>query len=201
MNKVLLTGRLTRDPEMRSLASGKNVTTFTVASNEFLGGGKEKAEYSPVVTWDRLAEIAGRYLGKGQQVAIEGRLQTRSWDDDRGQRHWKTEIVASHVEMLSGRKKKDYEAQQAAESLDGPGRGARRGAGVRADPRGRRGRRRGRANRGRRGRRGRGGRRLTIARTPSATTVRAPLPRRRGRSPARCTSGSTNSKNENARIA
>ncbi|MEO5883950.1 MAG: single-stranded DNA-binding protein [Candidatus Limnocylindrales bacterium] len=117
MNKVLLTGRLTRDPEMRSLASGKNVTTFTVASNEFIGGGREKAEYHPVVTWDRLAEIAGTYLGKGQQVAIEGRLQTRSWDDDRGQRHWKTEVVASHVEMLSGRRKKDYEAQQAADSL------------------------------------------------------------------------------------
>jgi single-strand DNA-binding protein len=117
VNKVLLTGRLTRDPEMRSLASGKNVTTFTVASNQFLGGGKGKAEYSNIVTWDRLAEIAGSYLGKGQQVAIEGRLQTRSWDDDRGQRHWKTEVVASHVEMLSGRKKKDYEAQQAADSL------------------------------------------------------------------------------------
>ena len=117
MNKVLLTGRLTRDPEMRGLASGKNVTTFTVASNEFFGGGKEKAEYHAVVTWDRLAEIAGRYLGKGQQVAIEGRLQTRSWDDERGARHWKTEIVASHVEMLSGRRKKDYEAQQAADSL------------------------------------------------------------------------------------
>jgi single-strand DNA-binding protein len=117
VNKVMLTGRLTRDPEMRSLASGKNVTTFTVASNEFLGGGREKAEYSNVVTWDRLAEIAGTYLGKGQQVAIEGRLQTRSWDDDRGQRHWKTEVVASHVEMLSGRRKKDYEAQQAADSL------------------------------------------------------------------------------------
>lgn len=117
MNKVVLTGRLTRDPEMRSLASGKNVTTFTVASNEFLGGGKEKSEYHPVVAWDRLAEIAGRYLGKGQQVAIEGRLQTRSWDDEKGARHWKTEIVASHVEMLSGRRKKDYEAQQAADSL------------------------------------------------------------------------------------
>src|SRR5512147_3102238 len=71
---------------MRGLASGKNVTTFTVASNEFLGGGKEKAEYHSIVTWDRLAEIAGRYLGKGQQVAIEGRLQTRSWDDERGAR-------------------------------------------------------------------------------------------------------------------
>jgi single-strand DNA-binding protein len=117
VNKVLLTGRLTRDPEMRGLASGKNVTTFTVASNEFFGGGKEKAEYHAIVTWDRLAEIAGRYLGKGQQVAIEGRLQTRSWDDERGARHWKTEIVASHVEMLSGRRKKDYEAQQAADSL------------------------------------------------------------------------------------
>ena len=117
MNKVLITGRLTRDPEMRGLASGKNVTTFTVASNEFIGGGKEKAEYHAIVAWDRLAEIAGRYLGKGQQVAIEGRLQTRSWDDERGMRHWKTEIVASHVEMLSGRRKKDYEAQQAADSL------------------------------------------------------------------------------------
>ncbi len=117
MNKVVLTGRLTRDPEMRSLASGKNVTTFTVASNEFIGGGKEKAEYHPIVAWERLAEISGRYLGKGQQVAIEGRLQTRSWDDDKGSRHWKTEVVASHVEMLSGRGKKDYEAQQAADSL------------------------------------------------------------------------------------
>jgi len=117
VNKVLLTGRLTRDPEMRSLASGKSVTTFTVASNEFIGGGREKAEYHPVVTWDRLAEIAGTYLGKGQQVAVEGRLQTRSWDDDRGQRHWKTEVVASHVEMLSGRRKKDYEAQQAGDAL------------------------------------------------------------------------------------
>src|SRR4051812_33041194 len=119
VNKVLLTGRLTRDPEMRSLASGKNVTTFTVASNEFIGGGKEKAEYHPIVAWDRLAEIAGRYLGKGQQVAIEGRLQTRSWDDDKGARHWKTEIVANSVEMLSGRKKKDYAAESAADSIEG----------------------------------------------------------------------------------
>ena len=70
-----------------------------------------------VVTWDRLAEICGTYLGKGQQVAIEGRLQTRSWDDERGARHWKTEVVANHVEMLSGRRKKDYEAEAAADAL------------------------------------------------------------------------------------
>jgi single-strand DNA-binding protein len=117
VNKVLLTGRLTRDPEMRSLASGKSVTQFSVATNEYVGGGKEKAEYHNVVTWDRLAEICGQYLGKGQQVAIEGRIQTRSWDDDQGKRHWKTEIVAGHVEMLSGRRKKDYEAEAAADAL------------------------------------------------------------------------------------
>jgi single-strand DNA-binding protein len=118
MNKVLLTGRLTRDPELRALASGKSVTTFNVATNEYAGGGKEKAEFHTIVTWDKLAQVCGQYLGKGQQVAIEGRIQTRSWDDDAGKRHWRTEIVANHVEMLSGRKKKDYEAQAAADALE-----------------------------------------------------------------------------------
>ena len=110
MNKVLLTGRLTRDPELRSLASGSSVATFAVATNEFRGNGKERAEYHNVVVWDRLAAVCGQYLGKGQQVAVEGRLQTRQWDDDRGARHWKTEVVATSVEMLSGRRKRDYEA-------------------------------------------------------------------------------------------
>ena len=127
MNKVLLTGRLTRDPEMRSLSSGKTVTQFSIATNEYIGQGKEKAEYHNIVTWDRLAQTCGEFLGKGQQVAIEGRLQTRSWDDDRGVRHWKTEVVANHVEMLSGRRKKDYEAESAANALADPGGGLRRG--------------------------------------------------------------------------
>jgi single-strand DNA-binding protein len=118
MNKVLLTGRLTRDPELRVTASGKNVTTFNVATNEYAGNGKEKSEFHTIVTWERLAQICGRYLGKGQQVAIEGRIQTRNWDDDQGKRHWKTEIVATQVEMLSGRTKKDYQAEVAAESLE-----------------------------------------------------------------------------------
>lgn len=118
MNRVLLTGRLTRDPELRTLASGKAITQFIVATNEYRGNGQERAEYHNVVTWDRLAEICGQYLGKGQQVAVEGRIQTRQWDDDRGQRHWKTEVVAMAVEMLSGRRKKDYEAQTAADTLE-----------------------------------------------------------------------------------
>jgi single-strand DNA-binding protein len=118
VNKVLLAGRLTRDPEMRALASGKHVTQFTVATTEYAGNGKERGEFHNIVTWDRLAEVCGRYLGKGQQVAIEGRLQTRTWDDDKGLRHWKTEIVASSVEMLSGRKKKDYAAESAADAIE-----------------------------------------------------------------------------------
>ncbi len=116
MNRVLLTGRLTRDPEMRSLANSKVVTQFSLATNEYRGG-QEKAEFHTVVSWDRLAEICAQYLGKGQLVAVEGRLQTRQWEDDRKLRHWKTEIVASSVEMLSGRKKKDYAAESAAEAL------------------------------------------------------------------------------------
>jgi single-strand DNA-binding protein len=118
VNKVLLAGRLTRDPEMRALASGKHVTQFSVATTEYAGNGKERPEYHNIVTWDRLAEVCGRYLGKGQQVAIEGRLQTRTWDDDKGLRHWKTEIVATSVEMLSGRKKKDYAAESAADAIE-----------------------------------------------------------------------------------
>ena len=125
MNKVLLTGRLTRDPELRSLASGSAVAQFVVATNEFRGNGKERAEYHNVVVWDRLAEVCGQFLGKGQQVLVEGRLQTRQWDDDRGTRHWKTEVVASSVEMLSGRRKRDYEAEALAGQVATSGEAAR----------------------------------------------------------------------------
>jgi single-strand DNA-binding protein len=119
VNKVLLTGRLTRDPEMRALASGKHVTAFSVATNEYVGNGREKAEYHAVIAWDRLADISAQYLGKGSMVAVEGRLQTRQWDDEAGKRHWKTEVVAASVEMLSGRRKKDYAAEAlAAQAAD-----------------------------------------------------------------------------------
>ena len=64
--------------------------------------------------------MCGEYLGKGSQVAVEGRIQTRQWEDDRGTRHWKTEVVAGHVEMLSGRRKKDYEAEASAAEASGP---------------------------------------------------------------------------------
>jgi single-strand DNA-binding protein len=117
MNRVLLTGRLTRDPEMRSLPSGKTVTNFSVATNEYRGG-EERTEYHSVVTWERLAEICGQFLGKGQLVSLEGRLQARRWEDERKLTHYRTEIVASNVEMLSGRRKKDYAAETAAQALE-----------------------------------------------------------------------------------
>ena len=109
MNKVFLTGRLTRDPELRSLASGKAVTTFSLATNEY-PGGKERTEYHNVVTWDRLAEICGQFLGKGQQVAIEGRIQTRSLGrreggpplEDRDRRLQRRDAVGSQEEGLRG---------------------------------------------------------------------------------------------------
>lgn len=108
MNKVMLVGRLTRDPELRSLPSGKPVANFAIATNEFRGSGAgERTEYHNVVAWDRLAEICGQFLSKGQLVDAEGRLQTRQWDDDAGIRHWKTEVVINQLEMLSGRGKKE----------------------------------------------------------------------------------------------
>ena len=100
MNKVLLVGRLTTDPELRVLSSGKSVLTFSLATSELSADGAERTEYTPTVAWDRLAETGAGILRKGQKVAIDGRLQTRSWDDDRGNRHWKTEVVASTIESL-----------------------------------------------------------------------------------------------------
>jgi single-strand DNA-binding protein len=84
-------------------------------------GAGERTEYHNVVAWDRLAEICGQFLSKGQLVDVEGRLQTRQWDDDAGKRHWKTEVVVASLEMLSGRGKKDYarEAQAVAAGPEG----------------------------------------------------------------------------------
>jgi single-strand DNA-binding protein len=134
MNKVMLVGRLTRDPELRTLPSGKPVANFTIATNEFRGSGAgERTEYHNVVAWDRLAEVCGQFLSKGQLVDAEGRLQTRQWDDDAGIRHWKTEVVINQLEMLSGRGKKEAakelqavveggsDGQPSAESNGAPG--------------------------------------------------------------------------------
>ncbi|HEX5826254.1 MAG TPA: single-stranded DNA-binding protein [Candidatus Limnocylindrales bacterium] len=116
MNRVLLTGRLTRDPELRTTANGTSVATFSIATHQYVGG-KELSDFHSIVAWNRLAETCGKYLGKGQLVAIEGRIATRSWDAN-GVRHWKTEIVAGSVEMLSRARKKDWAGENAADALE-----------------------------------------------------------------------------------
>lgn len=105
VNKVILIGRLGRDPEIRSTPSGTTVASFSIATDERYtdksGTRQEKTEWHNIVAWDRLGEICGQYLRKGKLVYIEGRLQTRSWDDkESGQKRYKTEIVAREMHML-----------------------------------------------------------------------------------------------------
>lgn len=104
LNKAMIIGNIVRDPEMRSTPNGQNVTSFSVATNlvwtDQSGQKQEKVEFHNVVAWRRLAEIAGQYLKKGSKVYIEGRLQTRSWDDPTGAKKYRTEIIAENMIML-----------------------------------------------------------------------------------------------------
>jgi single-strand DNA-binding protein len=111
LNKVMIIGHLGRDPEMRYTPSGRPVTTFSVATsrswNTADGGRRNATEWFNVVAWGNLAEICKRYLKKGQQVYIEGRLQTRRWEDDEGHSRTSVEIVAKEMVMLGDRRKRD----------------------------------------------------------------------------------------------
>lgn len=103
LNKVLIVGNLTRDPEMRAIPSGVKVTQFSVATNSTYrdknGEKIERVEFHNVVVFGKQAESAASYLKKGQNVLIEGRLQTRSWDDKAGVKKYRTEIVADRVQF------------------------------------------------------------------------------------------------------
>ncbi len=108
LNKVMIIGRLTRDPEARTTPQGTAVTSFSVATGrvwkDAQGQNQEKTEFHNVVAWRRLAEIAAQYLAKGRQVYIEGSLQTQSWDDKTsGQKRYRTEIVAENMIMLGNK--------------------------------------------------------------------------------------------------
>jgi single-strand DNA-binding protein len=105
VNKVILIGRLGKDPEMRFTPSGKAVTNFTLATNENWtdqsGERQERTEWHRIVTWGKLAENCAKLLSKGKQIYIEGRLQTRQWDDRDGNKRYTTEIVANQMQILS----------------------------------------------------------------------------------------------------
>lgn len=108
INRVTIIGNLGQDPETKALPSGSYVTNISVATSESwkdkqTGQQQERTEWHRIVFFNRLAEIAGEYLKKGSQVYIEGKLQTRKWQDQNGQDRYNTEIVANEMQMLGGR--------------------------------------------------------------------------------------------------
>ena len=115
LNKVMIIGRLGCDPEMRYTPSGRPVTSFSVAvtrtwkSSE--GERNEETEWFNIVAWGSLAEICKHHLAKGREVYIEGRLQTRSWEDPDGKKHYRTELVAREMIMLDAPRRNSQEAE------------------------------------------------------------------------------------------
>jgi single-strand DNA-binding protein len=104
VNKVIIVGRLGTDPEVKTIGSGSTVTRLSIATSENWtdkeGHRQERTEWHRIVVWGKLAEICGKHLSKGRQVYVEGRLQTRSWEDQQGQKRYSTEIVANTVQFL-----------------------------------------------------------------------------------------------------
>lgn len=107
LNKVMIIGNVGRDPEMRYTANGTAQTLFSVAVNrnwrDGSGEWKEETEWFNIVTWRDLAERLAQSVTKGKQIYVEGRLQTRTWDDDQGVKHYRTELIANDVKMLGPR--------------------------------------------------------------------------------------------------
>jgi single-strand DNA-binding protein len=115
MNKAILVGNLTRDPEARTTPNGVSVTTFTVAINRRYKSqdGQQQTDFIPVVTWRGLAENCARYLSKGSKVGVVGMIQTRNYEDANGVRKYVTEIVADDVEFLTSRQSADRQGEYA----------------------------------------------------------------------------------------
>ena len=108
MNKVILIGRLARDPEARTTTTGKSVTSFTIAVDRRFArrdgnDGQPTADFIPIVTWNKLAEICGNYLSKGRRVSVEGRIQVRTYDAQDGSKRYVTEVIADDVEFLDSK--------------------------------------------------------------------------------------------------
>lgn len=105
LNKAQIIGNITRDPELKTTTGGQSVCTLGVATNRYWtdssGQKKDEAEYHNVVVWGKLAEICDQYLRKGMKVFFEGRLQTRNWEDEGGAKHYRTEIVAQDMIILT----------------------------------------------------------------------------------------------------
>lgn len=105
MNKVILMGRLTRDPDVRTTQGGKSVAQMTLAVDRRRGAdGQQEADFLSLVAWEKLADIAGQYLHKGSKILVEGRLQSRSYDAQDGSKRYVTEVILSGLEFCESRK-------------------------------------------------------------------------------------------------
>lgn len=106
VNKVIIVGRLGADPEVKQVGQSQTVARLSVATSENWtgkdGNKQERTEWHRIVVWGRQAESCGKYLSKGRQIYVEGRLQTRQWEDQQGQKRYTTEIVASQVQFIGG---------------------------------------------------------------------------------------------------
>ncbi|MGF9909527.1 single-stranded DNA-binding protein [Brevibacillus porteri] len=120
MNKAILIGNLTKDPELRFTPNGVAVCTFTIAINRPRRSENQETDFINIVVWQKLAERAAEYLGKGRQCAIEGRIQTRNYDNKEGKKVYVTEVHADSIEFLGGRggEKREQQSQQTDSSAD-----------------------------------------------------------------------------------
>jgi len=139
INQAILVGNLGRDPEVRYTPDGKAVANFSIATSEQWrdkdsGERKEKTEWHRIVAFGRLGEICGEYLSKGKQVYIEGRLQTRDWEDKDGNKRYTTEIVALQMQMLGTKDSYDNAGPSAAPRRSAPARPAASGPDMDASP-------------------------------------------------------------------
>ena len=117
MNKVILIGRLTKDPEMRQISTGAATTSFTIAVDRPFTSrdGERTADFIPIVTWNKTAENCGKYLTKGSKVGVSGRLQTRSYNANDGSKRYVTEVIADEVEFLTSRSEQQTMSRQPAQ--------------------------------------------------------------------------------------
>ncbi len=132
LNKTMIIGRVTQDPELKTIPSGQSVVSFSVATNrswtDKQGQKQDKAEFHNIVAWRKLAEIIGQYVKKGSKIYIEGRLETRSWEDQQGVKKYRTEIIADNMIMLdSKRSSQDQGAAPMAPSPMAPAQGPAQG--------------------------------------------------------------------------
>ena len=121
LNKVTLIGNLTRDPELRYTPQGHAICTFGLATNrDWVSDGErhESAEFHNIVSWNKLAEICDQLLNKGDKAFVEGRLQTRSWEDDDGKKNYKTEIVIDEMILLHSQQGRVSEEYEEVEEID-----------------------------------------------------------------------------------